>query len=174
MNHTCSLGNFTFDSETSFGTHGDICEETYLKCQYCGYGYKRKKMEEHLKVCNQNPVPCLVPYREQHQYYKNKLSFIPTATNEKVHHPEHYKSEFYCEQCAVPIECITISRHFNFNLGNVIKYVWRAFKKNEFPGEDLEKAMWYLFDEINQHGNGRAFDWAKKKLEENGYEVKSK
>ena len=42
----------------------------------------------------------------------------------------------------------------NFNLGNVIKYVWRADLKNNAI-EDLEKAMFYLQDEITkrQHQN---------------------
>jgi len=34
----------------------------------------------------------------------------------------------------------------NFNLGNAIKYIWRASRKN--GTEDLEKAIWYLKDEI--------------------------
>lgn len=36
----------------------------------------------------------------------------------------------------------------NFNLGNVVKYLWRAGLKAEVPLEDLEKAMFYLRDEI--------------------------
>lgn len=47
------------------------------------------------------------------------------------------------------VKCSTITRWFNFNLGNVIKYVWRAGHK---PGnaaiQDLEKARWYISDEI--------------------------
>ena len=48
------------------------------------------------------------------------------------------------------VECITITRHFNFNLGNVIKYVWRAGLKSTSPLEDLKKARWYLDDEIKR------------------------
>ena len=37
-----------------------------------------------------------------------------------VNHPRHYEAR-------VPgIECIEVARHFDFCLGNVIKYVWRA------------------------------------------------
>jgi hypothetical protein len=39
----------------------------------------------------------------------------------------------------------------NFNVGNVVKYLWRVGEK---PGadeiEDLEKAAWYLKDEIER------------------------
>ena len=34
-----------------------------------------------------------------------------------------------------------------FNLGNVIKYVWRSDEKGNAI-EDLEKALWYLEREI--------------------------
>lgn len=57
--------------------------------------------------------------------------------------PSHYTSH------PSGIECITIAEHFSFNLGNVIKYVWRAdLKKNAL--EDLEKAHWYLTREIDK------------------------
>jgi hypothetical protein len=36
----------------------------------------------------------------------------------------------------------------SFNLGNVIKYLWRADLKN--GTEDLKKAAWYLNDEIER------------------------
>lgn len=41
---------------------------------------------------------------------------------------------------------------YNFNLGNVIKYVSRApFKGTEL--QDLKKAKWYLEREIKKHDN---------------------
>ena len=36
-----------------------------------------------------------------------------------------------------------------FNLGNAIKYIWRADLK-EHAIEDLRKAMWYIHREINK------------------------
>ena len=48
------------------------------------------------------------------------------------------------------VECITVVRHMNFNLGNVMKYIWRAGIKTEVPIEDLKKARWYLDDEIKR------------------------
>ena len=38
--------------------------------------------------------------------------------------PNHYKSH------PSGIECIQITEHFNFCLGNAIKYIWRAGLKN--------------------------------------------
>lgn len=58
-----------------------------------------------------------------------------------VNHPAHYRSH------PSGVECISITRHMNFNLGNVIKYLWRADEKGA-PLEDLRKARWYLDDEI--------------------------
>jgi phosphoserine phosphatase len=45
------------------------------------------------------------------------------------------------------VECIDVTEHMGFCLGNVIKYVWRAGAKGEAL-EDLKKARWYLDREI--------------------------
>ena len=69
--------------------------------------------------------------------------------NDNVNHPKHYTSSgIKCASCDHNIECIEVSRHFGFNLGNVIKYVWRANHKNGI--EDLRKAAWYLNDYIKR------------------------
>lgn len=60
-----------------------------------------------------------------------------------VNHPQHYKNH------PSGVECITITRHMGFNLGNAIKYIWRADEKGK-DIEDLKKAIWYLQDEINK------------------------
>ena len=74
------------------------------------------------------------------------------SVNETVNHPAHYKSlPATCDNCEKPIECISVVRHMNFNRGNAIKYIWRAGAKN--PNtiiEDLQKAIWYLQDEITR------------------------
>lgn len=65
--------------------------------------------------------------------------------HDPVNHPSHYTGH------PSGVECITITRHMNFNLGNVVKYVWRAGSKQIAPTiEDLEKARWYLTDEIKR------------------------
>ena len=62
-----------------------------------------------------------------------------------VNHPQHYLLH------PSGVECITIVEHFNFCLGNAIKYIWRASEKNGVdPIQDLEKASWYLNREITR------------------------
>ena len=68
---------------------------------------------------------------------------IEQTKNDNIEHPKHYTSH------PSGIECIQITRHMGFNLGNAIKYIWRADLKNDAL-EDLEKAIWYLIDEIQK------------------------
>lgn len=55
--------------------------------------------------------------------------------------PKHYKNH------PSGIECIQVTEHFNFCLGNAIKYIWRADSKGN-DVEDLLKAAWYINREI--------------------------
>ena len=66
--------------------------------------------------------------------------------NDNVNSPSHYTSH------PSGVEAIDITRHFNFNLGNVIKYVWRAGLKGENI-EDLQKARFYINDELERLSN---------------------
>jgi hypothetical protein len=68
---------------------------------------------------------------------------LASAFSDLVNHPAHYK--------AGGIETIDFieAKDLNYRLGNVIKYVARAGKKNTDPIQDLEKAAWYLNREIN-------------------------
>lgn len=68
---------------------------------------------------------------------------ILTTSNDAVNNPIHYTTH------PSGVECITITEHMNFCLGNVMKYLWRADRK-EAPIEDLEKAAWYLNREIER------------------------
>ena len=45
------------------------------------------------------------------------------------------------------IECIQITEHMGFNLGNALKYIWRCDLKVDAI-EDLKKARWYIDREI--------------------------
>ena len=63
--------------------------------------------------------------------------------NETVDHPKHYTSH------PSGIECIDVVEHMGFNLGNAIKYVWRADLKADAL-EDLRKARWYIDREIQR------------------------
>lgn len=90
---------------------------------------------------------------------------MPDAKPDMVNHPPHYNNH------PSGIECIQITRHMNFNIGNAFKYMWRAgLKTPEHPAfyighaergvtrmpidpkhiEDLKKAVWYINDEIGR------------------------
>lgn len=70
---------------------------------------------------------------------------------DKVNHPKHYTSH------PSGVECIQITRHYCFDIGNAIKYLWRAGLKSEEGMEDidkeiedLQKSQWYINDRIEQ------------------------
>lgn len=67
--------------------------------------------------------------------------------HDPVNHPKHYTSH------PSGVECIEITEHLNFNIGNAIKYLWRAGLKGE-QIEDLRKARWYIDREIARILNG--------------------
>lgn len=60
-----------------------------------------------------------------------------------INQPPHYTSH------PSGIECIQITEHMNFCLGNAFKYIWRADLKGNSV-EDLEKAVFYLNREISK------------------------
>ena len=63
--------------------------------------------------------------------------------NNPVDNPKHYTSH------PSGIECIQVTEHMGFCLGNAIKYIWRAdLKQNAI--EDLRKARWYIDREIEK------------------------
>ena len=59
-----------------------------------------------------------------------------------VYHPPHYKAH------PSGVECIEITEHMSFCLGNAMKYIWRAGIKTDDPVHDLSKAVWYINREI--------------------------
>lgn len=68
----------------------------------------------------------------------------PMETSNIVINPKHYKEH------PSGVECITITEAFSFNLGNAIKYIWRAGLKDPDPITDLRKAIWYIEREISR------------------------
>jgi Protein of unknwon function (DUF3310) len=123
-----------------------------LDCSICAEAFAPGKTEfvseeELKKRVMTDANPCTDDYR----IHKG----TETRKNDPVNHPLHYTSH------PSGVECITITRHLNFNIGNAIKYLWRAgLKENDInskgqiiPGkrfEDLKKAIWYINDEITR------------------------
>ncbi len=65
--------------------------------------------------------------------------------SEAVNHPAHYGGEANVYEAIKVIEAWKL----NFCLGNTVKYIARAGKKNDTI-EDLRKAAWYLQREIER------------------------
>lgn len=93
--------------------------------------------------------------KELNEYFKE---YVIPIKEDRVNHPSHYT--WLKDKCG--IEVIDITRHMNFNLGNVIKYVLRSGHKSEEGMsnkqkriEDLKKAVFYLNDEINRIENDK-------------------
>lgn len=66
--------------------------------------------------------------------------------SDNVNHPKHYTTH------PSGVECIQITEHMGFNLGNAVKYIWRADLKGK-QVEDLKKAVWYINREIQRVSN---------------------
>lgn len=65
--------------------------------------------------------------------------------NDPVNLPTHYRSH------PSGVECIEVTEHMNFCLGNAVKYLWRAgLKSSDTHLQDLRKARWYLDREITR------------------------
>lgn len=69
--------------------------------------------------------------------------------HDKINHPQHYTSH------PSGIECIQVTEHMSFNIGNAVKYLWRADLKGA-PIDDLRKARWYIDREISRRLQGPA------------------
>lgn len=74
------------------------------------------------------------------------------AKHDAVNHPKHYTSH------PSGIECIQVTEHMGFNLGNAVKYVWRADLKHDAV-EDLRKAVWYIEREIAKRSTVQSRVW---------------
>lgn len=92
---------------------------------------------EQKKALNAKPTKLLV--RPEHKDAAMEL----LAATDLVNHPPHYTKG--------GIETIDFieAKDLNYRLGNVVKYVSRAGKKDSDPLEDLRKARWYLDREIS-------------------------
>lgn len=73
----------------------------------------------------------------------------PSCIEEKrvdlVNSPPHYTKH------PSGVECIQITEHMGFCLGNAVKYIWRADEKWDAI-EDLKKAKWYIERELKKRG----------------------
>jgi hypothetical protein len=82
-----------------------------------------------------NPPRKLEEVWSQTEWYKVSDNHNDFTLPDLVNHPNR------------SIECIQITEHMGFNLGNAVKYIWRADLKHGAE-EDLKKAVWYIQREL--------------------------
>jgi len=80
---------------------------------------------------------------ELHSISHASLEQVEIEINDPVNHPKHYTDH------PSGVECIQITEHMNFCLGNAVKYIWRADLKHDAI-EDLKKAVFYINREIER------------------------
>tara|TARA_R110000787_G_scaffold5761_1_gene20687 strand:- start:2996 stop:3409 length:414 start_codon:yes stop_codon:yes gene_type:complete len=74
---------------------------------------------------------------------KRECGIVGDVKHDVVNNPKHYTSH------PSGVECIQITEHMNFNLGNALKYIWRADLKDKAV-EDLQKAEFYIKQELKR------------------------
>lgn len=128
------------------GVHG-VWHYPALECRHKGCEVRVVVVREKARHVD----PMGFPVRTDHEPKPALLDDEPTQSEEgMVNNPKHYTSH------PSGVECITITRHYNFNVGNAMKYLWRSGLK-DLTGdaraseiEDLKKAIWYIQDEIKR------------------------
>lgn len=89
-------------------------------------------------------------YRKKYEPEPCTDVVMNNTTHDPVYHQKHYTSH------PSGIEAIEITRHMSFNFGNAVKYLWRNGLKDGQPAtQDLEKAVWYIQDEIKRLGKDK-------------------
>lgn len=124
-------------------------------CGNCGHTWEQHDgaVVNWTRHCGVAGCTCVLEIRDYPQVMwdqKPKMDYRDWATDDPVNHPSHYTSH------PSGIECIQITEHMNFCIGNAVKYIWRAGLKRgavqdrELAIQDLEKARWYLDREIKR------------------------
>ena len=102
---------------------------------------------ERIEASEKNNVELMMPESLVTKPKKNltfkKEKKLSSSAHDPVNHPKHYTEH------PSGIECIQITEHMGFNLGNAMKYIWRADLKHNVI-EDLQKAVWYINREIEK------------------------
>jgi hypothetical protein len=75
--------------------------------------------------------------------YAKPMRMVAASDDDPINHPAHYTRH------PSGTECIEITEHMNFNLGNAIKYIWRSGEKGDTVN-DLKKARWYIDRELQR------------------------
>jgi len=93
---------------------------------------KRKGIDKVIDDLMEN-APCVPSFK----------SILNKYQTDMVNNPPHYT------QHPSGIECIQVTEHMSFNVGNAVKYLWRCDHKGNAL-EDLKKARFYVQREIER------------------------
>jgi hypothetical protein len=94
---------------------------------------------ERLEASEKPNMESMMP--KQVKFKKEKK--LSSSAHDPVNSPKHYTGH------PSGIECIQVTEHMSFCLGNAVKYIWRADLKQNTV-EDLQKAVWYINREIEK------------------------
>lgn len=88
--------------------------------------------------------------KQEHLALQNLCNVEVNEVDDPVNAPKHYTSH------PSGVECIDVTKHYNFQIGNAMKYLWRQGLKNDAgldavskQIQDCEKAVWYIQSYIN-------------------------
>ena len=69
---------------------------------------------------------------------------LAAAPADPINAPAHYQAVCHCPNCGHAIEAISITERFSFVVGNALKYLLRAGRKDGADAaQDYGKAAWY-------------------------------
>ena len=111
-------------------------------CNHCHEYDKWVKRNIYIREAPQTLTEAIkewVDVKEEDEETKEFFERMKDVVNKPPHYTEHPSG----------IECIQVTEHMGFNLGNAIKYIWRCDLKKDAI-EDLKKAKWYIEREISK------------------------
>jgi uncharacterized protein CbrC (UPF0167 family) len=132
---------------------------TEYRCDACGswnvYAILNEAVSDYFLRNNVYSIFCkdcdyegtaLEPYPEEYseEHLQAPVPAEATVSEDVVNKPPHYRKH------PSGVECIDITEHMDFCLGNAMKYIWRAGLKGDKEVEDLQKAVYYLNRKIKQ------------------------
>lgn len=127
-----------------YDASGVLLQTTYKESMY-GWRELNGAIVCNTKTCYEliMPPPVLLERGPMNQDVKNE------QVNDNVNHPSHYTSG------KIEVIDFITDQKLTYCLGNAVKYVARAGKKNpDKTIEDLQKAVWYINKEIDLLKNG--------------------
>jgi len=127
------------------------CGEDWWEHHECE-GTRREAAEQEAlaKAINEKLIEDKLAWAEYESARMKKEQSVLHSNHDPVHAPKHYTSH------PSGVECIDVTKHYNFQIGNAMKYLWRQGLKDEVgldsvekQIQDCEKAVWYITSFIN-------------------------